>query len=263
LFEQTSFGLRPTRDAEALSRRIRLAYTEVEQARSDVDALHGSATGTTVIGAMPLARSFILPTALIAFAREHPEHEASIIEGTYEHLLTALQSGEADFLIGALRDGRVATDVRQEHLFDDPLSIAARAAHPLAGRKRLRAADLAAYPWIAPRLSSPLHAHFEALFAGAGVKPPPHPVQCNSLIAARAFLLEGDYLMLSSEQQIYYELRAGLLVALPHPRGRVMRSIGLTMRRNWQPTRAQDRLIELLRERARRAAAERSPPANS
>src|SRR5690606_4628583 len=72
--------------------------------------------------------------------------------------------------------------------------------------------------------------------------------QCNSLIAARAFLMEGDYLMLSSMHQIHYDVRAGLLAALPHPGGVVTRSIGLTMRRNWQATPAQSRLLEVLRE---------------
>jgi DNA-binding transcriptional LysR family regulator len=85
------------------------------------------------------------------------------------------------------------------------------------------------------------------LFTSAAAPPPLHPVRCNSLIAARAFLLEGDYLMLSSTHQIHYELRAGLLVALPHPRGRVLRSIGLTTRRDWRPTLAQSLLLDLLR----------------
>jgi hypothetical protein len=64
--------------------------------------------------------------------------------------------------------------------------------------------------------------------------------------------MEGDYLMLSSAHQIHYEVRAGLLVALPHPGGRVTRSIGLTMRRNWQSTPAQSRLLDVLREVSRR-----------
>jgi hypothetical protein len=65
--------------------------------------------------------------------------------------------------------------------------------------------------------------------------------------------MEGDYLMLSSANQIHYELQAGLLVAMPHPGGRVTRSIGLTMRRNWQPTPVQSRLLDLLRELSRNA----------
>lgn len=251
LFEKTSFGVRPTRDADTFARRVRLVFAELSQARADVHALSGGTSGTTVIGAMPLARSFIIPSALIAFVRGHPDHSVSIMEGTYEHLFAALQAGEADFLIGALRPARVASDVQQEHLFDDPLSIVVRAGHPLARRRQLRPTDLARYPWIAPRLTSPLRVQFDELFAAAGVAPPAYPVQCNSLIAARAFLLESDCMMLSSVHQIHYELRAGMLVALPHPQGRVVRSIGLTMRRNWQPTRAQMRLLDLIRERAR------------
>jgi len=113
---------------------------------------------------------------------------------------------------------------------------------------RVSIADMAQYPWIAPRAGSPLRAQFDTLFVDAGVAPPVHCVQCNSLIAARAFLLEGDYLMLSSAHQIHYELQASLLVALAHPEGRVVRSIGLTMRRNWHSTQVQSRLLELLRQ---------------
>jgi LysR family transcriptional regulator, regulator for genes of the gallate degradation pathway len=192
-----------------------------------------------------------VPSAVMAFMRKHPEHSVSVMEGPYEHLFASLQSGETDFLIGALRPARSAPGVTQEHLFNDPLSIAVRAGHPLAGRKRLRPADLVRYPWIAPRETSPLRAQFDELFSTAGVAPPAHPVQCNSLIAARAFLLESDCMMLSSAHQIHYELRAGLLVGIAHPQGHVVRSIGLTTRRNWQPTRAQTSLLQLIRERAR------------
>jgi LysR family transcriptional regulator of gallate degradation len=117
LFERTSFGVRATRDAEAFSRCVRLAFAEIKQAHAEIEGLRGTSSGVTVIGAMPLARSFLIPSAVIEFKRDHPRHEVSIIEGTYEHLVSALQSGEADFLIGALRDEAVVGNVKQEHLF--------------------------------------------------------------------------------------------------------------------------------------------------
>jgi hypothetical protein len=61
--------------------------------------------------------------------------------------------------------------------------------------------------------------------------------------------------MLLSAHQIHYEMLAGLLVALPHPSGKVVRPIGLTLRRNWRPTSVQERLLEVLRRVARTAAA--------
>jgi hypothetical protein len=60
---------------------------------------------------------------------------------------------------------------------------------------------------------------------------------------------------LMSAHQIHYELAAGLLVALPHPAGKVVRPIGLTVRSDWHPTGTQRRLLDILRGVARAAAA--------
>jgi LysR family transcriptional regulator, regulator for genes of the gallate degradation pathway len=254
LFEKTSFGVTPTRDAERLARRVRLAFQELSQALAEIQALQGAASGRTVIAALPLARSYLLPAALLEFSQAEPQHGVEIIEGTYAHLLAGLRSGESDVLIGALRDPVPAADVMQEHLFDDPLAIVARADHPLAGR-RPTAASLRKYEWIAPRRGSPLRAHFDALLASKGMGLPDPSLECNSLGAARAFLLESNRLMLLSAHQIHYEMAAGLLVALPLPSGDMTRPIGLTLRRNWRPTSIQERLLAVLRRVARAAAA--------
>jgi DNA-binding transcriptional LysR family regulator len=254
LFEKTSFGITPTREAEKLARRARLAFAEIAQARAEVHALNGGESGRTVIGAMPLARSFLVPTALLEFTQQYPEHSVAIVEGTYEHLLASLRSGEADFLIGALRNPAPVADVVQEHLFDDPLAIIVRAKHPLVSRRRVTVAALSKYPWIVPRAGTPLRAHFHEMFETAGLPTPTRAIECNSLIATRALLLESDRIMLLSAHQIHYELEAGLLVALPHPAGDVERPIGLTMRHDWHPTDSQRTLLEIVRRCSAKAA---------
>jgi LysR family transcriptional regulator of gallate degradation len=251
LFERTSFGVQPTREAQRLARGAKLACAELDQARAELGAMSGGETGRTVIGAMPLARSFLLPRALIEFSGAHPRHSVVILEGAYESLLTDLRRGSADFLVGAAREHLMYKDVVQEHLFDDELAIIMRAGHPLAQQKRASPRTLARYPWIAPRRESPLHEHFDKLFETAGIAPPPSTIECNSLVAARSLLIESDRLMLLSVHQIHYDLQAGLLAALPHPLGRVTRSIALTTRAGWKPTRAQQELLGILRERAK------------
>ncbi len=161
LFEKTSFGITPTREAAELARRTRLAFAEIEQARAEVHALSGGESGRTVISALPLAGSYLLPATLLEFTQKHPRHGVAIIDGTYEHLLAGLRSGESDILIGALRDPAPVADVIQEHLFDDPLAIVVRARHPLAQRQRVTAAALGQFQWIAPRAGSPLRAAFQ------------------------------------------------------------------------------------------------------
>lgn len=255
LFETTSHGLRPTREALRLGLQVQLAMAELSQARAEVAAAAGAESGRTVIGAMPLGRSFMVPEAVLRFAARRPQHRVSILDGPYESLLDALRRGRADVLVGALRE-QIAPDVVQELLFEDPLAIIVRRGHPLekmsgAGRRAPPAEALVRFSWIAPRAGSPLRLHFDRLFGGASSAPPAAAIECNSLIAARALLLGSDRAMLLSEQQARHELAAGELVALPHPAGRVVRAIGFTLRRDWVPTTAQAELLDTLRDVAR------------
>ena len=260
LFEVTSFGVRPTREAEKLALRTRLAFAEIAQAQAEVAAAQGTGSGATVIGAMPLARSVLVARAVLEFAAARPEHGISILDGPYESMLGALRRGSADVLVGALRDPIPFEDIVQEHLFDDPLAIVVGAQHSLVGRGAPTLAALSRYPWIAPRRDSPLRRHFDALIERLDVQRAVAPIECNSLVAARSLLLASDRVMLLSEHQIQHELATGQLVALPHPFGAVTRSIGLTVRRDWRPTEVQAQLVEGLRRHARAGSSRQARP---
>jgi DNA-binding transcriptional LysR family regulator len=254
LFEITSFGVRPTREAEKLALRTRLAFAEIAQAQAEVAAAQGTGSGSTTIGAMPLARSVLVARAVLEFAQTRPEHSIRILDGPYESMLGALRRGGADVLVGALRDPVPAEDIVQEHLFDDPLAIVVGAEHPLAAGAAPTLAALARFPWIAPRRESPLRRHFDALMSRLDPERMVAPIECNSLVAARSMLVASDRVMLLSEHQIHHELETRQLVALPHPFGAVTRSIGLTVRRDWRPTEVQAQLVDGLRRHARAAA---------
>lgn len=251
LFETTSHGVRPTRRAEALALKAGLAFAELRQGLAEIRGLSGREAGATVIGAMPLARAHLAPAAAAAFSAAHPEHRISILDGAYEDLLIGLRRGETDFLIGAVRENPLVKDIVEEPLFEDPLSIVMRAEHPILQGDDSVAA-FAGFPWIAPRATSPLRRHFDELFAYLGVPAPEDVIECNSLSAARVLLLNSDRMMLLSDLQIRYEKSAGMLVSRPHPAGRVTRLIGLTMRRNWRPTKAQAALVDAVRAQAGR-----------
>ncbi|MEZ5893363.1 MAG: LysR family transcriptional regulator [Parvularculaceae bacterium] len=254
LFETTSHGVRPTRQAETLAVKAGLAFAEIAQGLAEVRRLSGREEGATVIGAMPLARAHLAPAAAAAFSAIHPEHRISIVDGVYEDLLIGLRRGEIDFLIGAIRENPSVKDIIEEPLFDDPLSIVMRAGHPALGARRVSERHIERYPWVAPRATSPLRKRFDELFAFLGAAPPKDVIECNSLSAARVLLMNSDRMMLLSDLQIAYEKSAGALASLPHPAGVVTRTIGLTMRRNWRPTEVQAELVGAVRAEAQRAS---------
>jgi LysR family transcriptional regulator, regulator for genes of the gallate degradation pathway len=254
LFEMTSHGVVPTSAAECLARCAGVAFAELEQARAEVASLSGVEQGRTVVGACSMAQHpFLIPEAFVQFTLQCPEHGISILHGTYEHLISSLRIGETDFLIGPLHKSNLPQGLVQEHLFDDPLQIVVRAGHPLARRKQLTAADLSRHPWIAPRKGAPLWSDFDALFRRSGVATPERPVECNSLTCARAFLLASNRLMLVSPHHFRDELRVGALVAIAHPVGPVVRSMGLIQRRDWRPTSTQAALLQVIRLSSRAA----------
>ena len=247
-FEQTSFGVRPTRTAARFAQKVQLAFSELEQARSEIAALQGTGTGRITIGAMPLARSHLAPQAVSLFCRENRGYRVSIVEGPFETLLHDLKRGAIDFLIGAAREDLTSQGVAQSHLFNDPLSLLLRPEHPLAQVANLSVAQIREYPWVAPRSDSPLRHHFDAMFEDAGLNPPDDIVECNSLSASRVMLMNDDRLMLLSDAQARYELQTGLLLSRHlADREETERPIMLFTRKDWHPTIAQQRLVDIIR----------------
>jgi LysR family transcriptional regulator of gallate degradation len=252
LFETTSHGLECTRAGEALARRVSLAADELRQARNEIEGMKHAGHARIVIGAMPLARTSLVPEAVLQFAGLYPNHVVTILDGPYESMLAALRRGAADLLVGALRNPLPSHDVVQEHLFDDLLAIIVRAAHPLLARS----ADLLTlreYPWIAPRIGTPLREHFETLFEGFGR--PAGLVECNSLSVARALLRRSNHVMLLSAHQVGPDLDSGALALLPHPQGTVLRRIGMTTRKDWHPTQVQAQFLDIMRSLGRLSGA--------
>lgn len=254
LFEKTSQGINLSRAAQGLAQTAKLCFAEIKQGFEDVDALQGLDPGSITIGSMPLARSSLLPQAINELTSQHPDTRINVVDGPYEDLLDHLRHGEIDLLIGALRYPLPAEDIIQLPLFAPPLSIVGRSNHPLFARDTIEISDLANYPWVVPRAGTPTREYFSAIFTEAGVESPRSLNESSSLILIRGMLLDSDRLTLISADQILLELKLGLLKTLPLDLSHTRRTIGLTMRRDWQPTNTQqlfiDRLIVLGRSMA-------------
>ena len=248
LFLRVGRTIQLTPGAVRLARLVRLAMAELRAGLDEVEALHRPGSGHVVIGATPLPRALLVPRALAAFCRDFKSATVSVIEGPHDDLLAGLRAGSIDLLVGALRDPSPSHDVVQRPLFEAGLVVAARAGHPLAGAPRPTLAEMARYPWAVARRGTPLRDRWERLFALSGTPPPPIRVECSSIMVIRGLLLEDDWLTVLAPDQVRVEREAGLIVeigeALPHS----ARSIGMTIRADWLPTRAQAAMAALLSE---------------
>lgn len=251
LFLRTPHGLDPTHEARALARAAGLAFAEIRQGMDEVREALGFMDGRIVIGCLPLARTHLLPASLTRLLAQFPEVQARVIDGPYSELLHGLRHGQIDLIIGALREPAPAADIRQDVCFSETLRIAVRAGHPILATPTPSPEQLAALDWIVPREGTPARTHFGNFFAAAGLPAPHRIIECSSLVAARGLLLQSDRAAILSLSQIRYEILSAQLAVLAQPLPGSNRPIGLTLRKDWKPTRVQSALLERIVEVAR------------
>jgi LysR family transcriptional regulator of gallate degradation len=247
LFSRHTGRLVPTPVGRALATHAKLVLHELRYARDEVVARSGTLSGHVTIGSLPLPRTLLVPEALGRLSRRHPGLSFSIIEGPYRILLDGLQCGDLDLLVGALREPAPAKTVRQEPLFQTPLSIVVRRGHPLTGRGRVAVEELAHATWVVASKGTPTYQHFKSFFQESGLPIPREVVECSSLIATRALLLENDWITIISRHQIHYEEQFGILEVLPIELPGSSRPIGVTLRSDTVPPPAVAGFIAELR----------------
>lgn len=250
LFERRRNGLIASRASVKLAQAARLAFAELEQAEADLAEIDGREVGQIVVGALPMARSVLLPQAVAAFRIQRPHQPLRIVDGVYDDLLVGLRRGAIDFILGALRDPAPIGDVVQEPLFDDQLVCVVRPGHPLAEAGALDADHLARQSWVVPREGTPSRARFDAFFTGSPGGGPVSVIEAGSILFMRELLARGDFIGCISEAQAVAEIANGTLQRLDVAGGWANRPIGLTLRGDWVPTQAQSLLLSQLREAA-------------
>lgn len=165
LFERMSPRLIPSSLCRELAQAARLAFSEIRQVEADLAEFDGREVGTISIGTLPLSRSVLLPEALAQFRKIRPLQGISVFDGPYAETLSAVRRGDMDFMIGALRDPRPFSDVHQEPLFLDHLSMVCRPGHALSGANQVSMRDLARASWVVPRRGTPSRDQFDAILS--------------------------------------------------------------------------------------------------
>ncbi|MRW93552.1 LysR family transcriptional regulator [Duganella sp. FT80W] len=231
LFLRTAHGMVPTDMGRRWTESFERVLAELRHIPEDIAALEGVVLGVVSIGALPLARSQLLPTAIASVLQRHPQLRIRSLESPYEELMASLLSGRIDFIVGAQRAG--AGDVfATRALFEDKAALVARQGHPLTQRSKLKLDDLAGYPWVLSRSGTPLRESLEQFFRRHGATPPEPAVDTGDLALLRGLLVSSDMLTVLSAHQLHHEVQTGQLVVLPFDMPGMERSIGITTRKN-------------------------------
>jgi DNA-binding transcriptional LysR family regulator len=170
LTEPVGRGIRLTRAgmilAEAAGRARIIVEAGVRQAREEIEP----ATGHVVLGFLHLLGRWLVPSLLGGFRAGHPRVRFSLVQGSRQHILDRLIAGELDLaLVAPLPADEPGLDAAA--LTEQELLLSVPETHRLAGRRRIRFAELADEQFVTLEHGYGLRQIADALCAEAGFEP--------------------------------------------------------------------------------------------
>lgn len=136
-------------------------------ASADIRALTAARESMLSVAAQRYIANNLLPQPLAEFARDNPGIEIIANIGMMEHVLERLRRGEVD--LGLFLARGAVPGIRSEVIDRQRLVFVAAPDHALTRRRRVRARDLAAWPFIEPLKESMYAKLLSAVMAEIGV----------------------------------------------------------------------------------------------
>ena len=223
----------PTAVGERLAETVRAMGAAWQAFEDDAAALQGLHRGRLRIAAVTTTEYF-LPDLLGPFARQYPGITIELAVENRDAVVARLARGDDELAAMMLPPSHLP--LARWPFLDNPLVVIAPAGHALAGRRRLKLADLVGEPLLAREAGSGTRAAAEQAFDEQGVQWPPR-------------------MALGSNEAIKHAVRAGLglavlsrhtLAADPASEGLAVLPVsGFPLRRQWQLVWRRDKPLSL------------------
>jgi DNA-binding transcriptional LysR family regulator len=148
LLERRPTGVRLTDAGELLVRHTDIIVARLRDAEEDLDDLLGLRAGKLRMSTITSAAATIVPLAVLEFRNRLPEVELYVSMLEPPGVVPMLRAGDVDLALCNDDSVLELPDVDGMLLFDEPMLLALPRHHRLAGRSRLRLAELAEERWM-------------------------------------------------------------------------------------------------------------------
>jgi LysR family pca operon transcriptional activator len=217
LFDRHARGVRPTEAGVAVIRLARRILAELHRAEEELDAISTAEGGTVAIGVLPVASVGVLPGALIRLRQTHPHLRVRLQQGRTEELLPLLAARELDLVVGRLYAPAVPDGFLREAMWEEPISVLARAGHPLLqGEGKVTAEMLGQHEMVLPTVSQRVGQEIDQVLALVGLSREV-ALRSSSYGFIRETLLASDCISVMPRSMMVGDLLRGTLEVVPLP----------------------------------------------
>jgi LysR family pca operon transcriptional activator len=245
LFHRHPRGVHQTPAGVVFVRSARRVLAELRRLDEELEELSGPG-GTVALGALPVAAAGVLPGALIRLKLTHPDVKVRLRQGRTEELLPLLASGELDLVVGRLYEPAVPDGFAREPLWTEPISVLARADHPVFAGGPVSVEELHRYDLVLPTVTQRVGQEIEHLLSLLGLVPTAS-LRSSSYGFIREMLLATDLISIMPRLMMAGDLLRGALRVVPLPIPAPDRPAGLIMPRDRALPPAGRAFVECLR----------------
>lgn len=221
LFVRDGRGVELTDAGHVLRGHAERALAELSAARSAIGQRRALAAGRLVLGTTDTLASYLLPPVLAAFRARHPDIDLTLRLRPSPVVAALAASRRVDLAVVTLplpaRLGRAGTKtaaaLRTEVLADQRDVAICQPGHPLAARRRVRLADLAAHPLILLDRTTATRATLDARLTALAAAPRV-VMEMTSVEVVKRMVELGFGVSVVPEMATLHEVRRGTLLGL-------------------------------------------------
>lgn len=252
LFERLPRGIALTKYGEALLPHAQRIDTECSIADLELQAFGNGQVGRLRVGMGELFSATLVPQAITEVQAQYPALSFELVSAVTEVNYPRLLAGELDIIFGALPQVDPMPDFLSVHpILELSSRVIAGSQHPLAGKKRVRQTDLAAYPWAVLHFDREIIQRLLSVLGEGNPKRPRISVEISSLSALVQLLRNGPYLSCFADLLPALQPHLGIAVlAYETPIWRY--NSGAVMHASLQRYRPATLMIELVKREATR-----------
>jgi DNA-binding transcriptional LysR family regulator len=207
--------------------------------------------GEIVVGANEGTCLHILPEVFAQFKRDYPGVSVSIKRADYARILESVLENVVDFGVVSLpvTDNRLQAEL----IHRDELVVITPPSHPLASRKSLTVAEVAAFPLVVPKAGHTRDA-LDTIFYDRKLKPT-LAMELDSSELLKRFVAADVGIGFIARSNIEEDIRAKALAAIPMSDAQVRRDLALVFRKDKSLSRAAKAFMDIAIKQKNAAAA--------
>lgn len=207
--------------------------------------------GEIVVGANEGTCLHILPEVFAQFKRDYPGVSVSIKRADYARILESVLENAVDFGVVSLpvNDNRLQAEL----IHRDELVVITPPRHPLASKKTVTVAEVAAFPLVVPKAGHTRDA-LDTLFYDRKLKPN-LTMELDSSELLKRFVAADVGIGFIACSNIVEDIRAKALAAIPMADAQVRRDLALVFRKDKSLSRAAKAFMDIAIRQKNAAAA--------